>query len=321
MPIPKIFISHAHKDKLLVDAFVNLLTKAGIPEERIVSSSTPGTQLHTGNSLYTELRKALSHENLFVIFMLSENYYASPVCLSEMGAAWIRDVKCEIILLPGFEFGQVKGVICEKNMIGIALDVYDKESADRFNHLRNDLSAFGFSPSPDKWNLAILDFYAAVETYKNLYKNGVVLDMTDVRSYCIDDADNVGCQVIKRQSSKEKTTTIVDFNKTTSKLCSIVYRIEQKDWSAMEKSSKSLCFEAYADIKDLRAEVELHLADRNEQIPVLIADDTLSFRIPLSCFTSSVGAWKEVKEICFLFRKKHTNKRVTVVINNLRLEG
>ena len=236
MPIPKIFISHAHKDKLLVDAFVNLLTKAGIPEERIVSSSTPGTQLHTGNSLYAELRKALSHEKLFVIFMLSENYYASPVCLSEMGAAWIRDVKCEIILLPGFEFGQVKGVICEKNMIGIALDVYDKESADRFNHLRNDLSAFGFSPSPDKWNLAILDFYAAVETYKNLYKNGIVLDMTDVRSYCIDDADNVGCQVIKRQSSKEKTTTIVDFNKTTSKLCSIVYRIEQKDWSAMEKS-------------------------------------------------------------------------------------
>lgn len=321
MSIPKIFISHAHKDKLLVDAFVNLLTKAGIPEEQIVSSSTPGMQLHTGNSLYAELRKELSHEKLFVIFMLSENFYASPVCLNEMGAAWIRDVKCGIILLPGFAFGLVKGVICEKDLIGIALNAYDKESADRFNHLRNDLTAFGFSLSPDKWNLSVLDFYAAVETYRNQYINGVVLDMTDVRSYCIDDADNDGCRVIKRQSSKEKTTGIVDFNKTTSKLCSIVYRIEQKDWSAMDKNGKSLCFEAYADIEDLRAEVELHLADRNEQVPVSIADDTLSFSIPLSRFTSSVGAWKEVKEICFLFRKKHINEKVTVVIKNLRLEG
>lgn len=321
MAVPKIFISHAYKDRFLVDAFVNLLTKSGIPEEQIVCSSTPGTQLHTGNSLYTELRKELSHEKLFVIFMLSENFYASPVCLNEMGAAWIRDVKCRIILLPGFAFGQVKGVICEKDLIGIALDAYDKASADRFNHLRNDLAAFGFTLSSDKWNLAILDFYASVEAYKNQHINGVVLDMTDVRSYCIDDADNDGCRVIKKQSSRTKTTAVVDFDKTTSNLCSVVYRIEPKDWSAMDRNSKSLCFEAYSDIEDLRAEVELHLADRNEQVLVSIADDTLSFRIPLSRFTSSVGAWKKVKEICFLFHKKHINEKVTVVIEDLRLEG
>ena len=321
MPVPKIFISHANKDKLIVDAFVNLLTKAGIPEEQIVSSSTPGTQLHTGKSLYAELKKELSQEKLLVIFMLSENFYASTVCQNEMGAAWFRGVTCEVVLLPGFTFGQVKGVICENNLIGIALDTYDKESADRFNHLRNDLTMFGFTLSADNWNLAILDFYVAVENYKSQHRNDIVLDMTDVEGFCIGETVTNGCRVIRKHSSKEKTTVIVDFDKTNSTLCSIVYHVEQKDWSALHKNSISLCFNAYSDIEDLHAEVELHLADRNKQVPVSITDDTLEFRIPLSRFTSSIGAWKEVREIGFLFRKEYIHEKVTVVIENLRLEG
>lgn len=320
MGIPKVFISHAYKDRLLVDAFVNLLTKAGIAEEQIVCSSTSGTQLHTGNSLYAELRKELINENVFVIFMLSENFYASPVCLNEMGATWIRDAKCHVILLPGFTFGQMKGVICEKGLIGISLDTYDKPSVERFNHLRCDLGAFGFKLSCGKWDLAILDFYAVVETYKKQLTDGITLNMADVRSYCIGDTDNDGCRVIKKESSKFQTTTIVDFDKTTSKLCSVVYGIEQKDWSSLDKKGTLLCFDAYADIENLRAEVELHLADRNEQIPILITDDTTSFRIPLSHFTSSVNAWKEVKEVCVLFRKKYIGEKVKIVIEKLHLD-
>mgnify|MGYP003291373638 CR=1 FL=1 len=191
MGMPKVFISHAYKDRLLVDAFVNLLTKAGIPEEQIVCSSTAGTQLHTGNSLYAELRKELTNDNVFVIFMLSENFYASPVCLNEMGAAWIRDAKCHVILLPEFTFGQMKGVICEKGLIGIPLDSYDRPAVERFNHLRCDLATFGFILSFDKWDLAILDFYRAIDVYKKKFKDGIVIDMADVRSYCIDDADTL----------------------------------------------------------------------------------------------------------------------------------
>lgn len=249
MDVRKVFISHSYKDRLLVDAFVNLLTKAGIPEEQIVCSSTAGTQLHTGNSLYAELRKELTNDNVFVIFMLSENFYTSPVCLNEMGAAWIRDAKCHV-----------------------------------------------------------------------KFKDRIVLDMADVRSYCIDDADNDGCRVIKKESSKDKTTAVVDFEKTSSKLCSVVYRIEQKDWLSLDKKGTLLCFDAYADIENLRAEVELHMADRNEQIPILITDDTTSFRIPLSHFSSSVGAWKEVKEVCVLFRKKYIGEKVKIVIEKLHLD-
>lgn len=301
MGVPKVFISHAYKDKLLVDAFVNLLTKAGVPEVQIVCSSTPGTQLHAGSSLYSELRKELTNDNVFVIFMLSENFYASPVCLNEMGAVWIRDSKCQVILLPGFSF--------------------DEETVDRFNQLRGDLVKHRFTLSVDKWDIAMVAFFSAVESYKKQLAGEAILDMTDVKGYCVGDADNDGCRIIMRKSSKIMTTTVVDYDKTSAKLCSVVYRIEQKDWKSMDKNGKSLCFEAHADIEDLRTEVELHLADRNEQVPILLTDDTQSFRIPLSHFTSSVDAWKEVKEVCFLFWKKYINNRTTVVIENLRLEG
>lgn len=320
MGMQKVFISHAYKDKLLVDAFVDLLTKAGIPEAQIVCSSTPGTQLHTGTSLYAELRKELSNNNVFVIFMLSENFYASPVCLNEMGAVWIMKSECQIILLPGFTFKQVEGVICEKGLIGIALDVYDEPSIARFNHLRNDLVEYGFTLNFDKWDRAIWNFFLAVEAYKKQFLEKIVLDMSDAISCCIDDSDNDGCRIIKRKSSKTETTAVVDFDKTNSKCCSVVYRINQKDWASMFKNGSVLCFEAYTESEYLRAEVELHLADRNEQVQISLTDDVQSFCIPLSRFTAAVSAWKEVKEICFLFRKKYTREKTTIIINDLRLE-
>ncbi len=320
MEIPKIFISHAYKDKLLVNAFVNMLTKAGVPESQIVCSSTPGTQLNAGSNLYSELRKELTNDNVYVIFMLSENFYASPVCLNEMGAVWIRGSKCQVILLPGFSFEEMKGVIREKSLIGIALDTYDEATVDRFNQLRGDLVKHEFTLSLDKWNIAMVAFFSAVECYKKQLAGEVTLDMTDVKCYCIDDTKNDGCQVIEGKSSKAMTTTVVDFDKTTSKLCSVVYRIEQKNWTSMDKNKKSLCFEAYANIQELRVEVELHLADREEQVPIVLTGGAQSFCITLSHFTSSTCAWKEVKEVCFLFRKEYINDKTTVVIENLRLE-
>lgn len=105
MGVPKIFISHAYKDRLLVDAFVNLLTKAGVPEEQIVCSSTPGTQLYVGTSLYSELKKELTSENVFVIFMLSENFmqvrFASTKWeLPGFKMPNARSFSCRVFLLP-----------------------------------------------------------------------------------------------------------------------------------------------------------------------------------------------------------------------------
>lgn len=163
MGIPKVFISHSYKDKLLVDALVELLVSAGIDKQKIIASSTPGTQIHTGKSLYRELRTELSNNKAFVIFMLSDNFYSSPVCLNEMGAAWIKRLKYRFMILPGFSFSNIRGVICEDSQVGFSLSLDNDEITSRFEHLRVDLEDhFGISIHKDTWKIAISDFFSVV---------------------------------------------------------------------------------------------------------------------------------------------------------------
>ncbi len=60
-------------------------------------------------------------EDITVFYMLSDNYYESPYCLNEMGAAWIALNDFSIFLLPNFS-GDIRGVIdCNKK--GYSLNV------------------------------------------------------------------------------------------------------------------------------------------------------------------------------------------------------
>ena len=319
---PKVFISHAYKDRLLVDALVELLVKSGIKSEQIVSSSTPGTQLHTGKPLYEMLRQELSNENVFVIFMLSDNFYSSKVCLNEMGAAWIQQSDCEMIILPGFSFSKVEGVICEKNLVGIALDNYDKATAERFDHLRTDLSKhFGYELSTFGWNLAILDFFKAVETYKKQLIPKSPISMKDCENVCINDIKRDGCFILGAESSSNKTTAIIDFSLTTSSLCSVIFHTSVYDWNAYVNEKKLQCFEIYADAQNIQAEVEMHLAKgRNIRTPIIITGNILAYRIPLSQFAVSENTWNDVTQVCFLFSNDTIKSKTKIIIENLRLE-
>lgn len=317
----KVFISHAYKDRKIVDAFVDLLIKAGIQENRIVCSSTPGTQIHTGKPLYAELRRELSNEKVFVIFMLSDHFYASSVCLNEMGAAWIMNVKSEMILLPGFGFEKVNGVICEKNLVGISLKTYDKASVDRFAHLRENLVNHGFKVSAKRWNLAVMDFFSVVETYSQEHTPQSPISMKSCRCLCIGDDNNYGCEVSGMESNELRTTANIDFNSTSSDLCSIVFYSEVYDWRTYLKNKALLCFDICSDGNTYPAEVEMHLArGRNISSPIMVTNRKVSYRIPLSQFTESESAWCDTSEICFLFRKNNMNIQSKVVIENLRLE-
>ena len=46
-----------------------------------------------------------------VIFVLSKNFYDSPVCLCEMGATWVLAKEHIPILIPPFGYQDVQGVI------------------------------------------------------------------------------------------------------------------------------------------------------------------------------------------------------------------
>lgn len=133
----KIFISHAENDQNVVKHFVDLLRKQGVKQEHLFCSSYQGFGIPLGEKIYDYLRSEFARYNLFVIFMLSNNYYSSPACLNEMGATWVNYNEYQQILLPGFNFDNVKGAI-EPSKISFKLD--DKENRKyRLTELKDSL--------------------------------------------------------------------------------------------------------------------------------------------------------------------------------------
>lgn len=122
----KLFISHSTDDKEIVDKLVALLEKLGVKKEQLFCSSISGYGIPQGSGdLYQYIRNEMSNDNLFVIMMLSKNYYSSPVCLNEMGAAWIKQSTYQSILLPGFDYPDVQGAI---NPRDISFKLSDREN-------------------------------------------------------------------------------------------------------------------------------------------------------------------------------------------------
>lgn len=131
---PKIFISHSTNDKPIVEKFVILLEQIGVKQENLFCSSVVGYGIPQGSgNIFDYIRNEMTNDNLFVIMMLSDNYYNSYVCLNEMGAAWIKKSEYQSILLPGFSFSNIGGAINPSDM-SFKLD--DKEHR---NHSLNEL--------------------------------------------------------------------------------------------------------------------------------------------------------------------------------------
>lgn len=161
----KVFISHASTDKPFVELLVNLLEDIGLSENEIVCSSIPGYGIPLGKDIYDWLSEQFQNCELHIIFVLSENYYNSVACLNEMGAAWVLKQKYDMLLLPEFDFPQIKGAI-NPQQIGIKLDSDPTELNQRLNELKDGLiEEFGLkSLSASKW-----------ERHRNEFTNKIVI--------------------------------------------------------------------------------------------------------------------------------------------------
>lgn len=108
--LEKIFISHASEDEPLVSAVVNLLSLIGVPDKQIFCTSLPGYDIDLGDNWLDTLKKEIT-DGVLVLFVLSENYFQSTICLCEMGAAWALSKKHIPILLPTIDFEKARAVI------------------------------------------------------------------------------------------------------------------------------------------------------------------------------------------------------------------
>ena len=131
---PKIFISHSLRDKEYVAKLVALFDDMGLNQTQVFCSSLPGYDIPVGKDIFDFLREQFHEYRLHVIIVHSTNYYQSPVCLNEMGAAWVLRSNCTSFLLPGFGFDGMRGVV-NQNEIAIKLDNDETELQDKLNQL------------------------------------------------------------------------------------------------------------------------------------------------------------------------------------------
>lgn len=105
--IKRIFISHSRKDSAFGDAVVKLLRGIGLDQKQIIYTSDPQYGIPPGQNIFSYLRDQIN-DDTYMIYLLSDNYYNSIVCLNEMGAAWVRQADALMLLLPGFDTGNPK---------------------------------------------------------------------------------------------------------------------------------------------------------------------------------------------------------------------
>lgn len=155
----KVFISHSSQDKDYVKLFAELLEDIGLPEGSIICTSVPEYGIPNDQRIYDWLRYQFLNCELRVIYVLSKNYYNSPACLNEMGAAWVTKSTDTIVLLPGFSFSDIKGCV-DGTKIGIDLGGDEAELKVRLGGLKDNLiREFGLANMTEaKWERHRDDF-------------------------------------------------------------------------------------------------------------------------------------------------------------------
>ncbi|WP_374252881.1 toll/interleukin-1 receptor domain-containing protein [Acinetobacter brisouii] len=108
--LKKVFISHATKDRKIVEELIDLLETIGINSTQIFCSSFEGYGIPLGEDFLATIKQELSAEVL-VLFVITNNFYASKVCLCEMGAAWALSKGHIPIVVPPLSYSDIQGVI------------------------------------------------------------------------------------------------------------------------------------------------------------------------------------------------------------------
>ncbi len=133
----KVFISHSSKDKLFVKALVELLEFLGInSKEKLLCSSVTGYGVPIRENICDYIFKQFEEYQLIVLVVHSDSYYSSPLSLNEMGAAWVVRSKIYSMLVKGFDFGKMEGVV---NGVDVAIKVDADDAKERMNQLKDDL--------------------------------------------------------------------------------------------------------------------------------------------------------------------------------------
>lgn len=118
----RVFISHAHADKSLVDALVDLIeTGIGVPSKDIFCTALEGLGIPAGASFIDYIKQQIRRPDV-VLLLITENYLKSRFCLAEMGAAWAMSHRVIPLIFGGMSPSEVGGVLGATQILKIGED-------------------------------------------------------------------------------------------------------------------------------------------------------------------------------------------------------
>lgn len=94
----EVFISHSTKDKEIAELYQQLLTSTdAYVRQGIFLSSDNNSSIQGGDDISETISKSLKSAHI-IIYLLTENFFDSIFCISELGAGWIQNDGSKILL-------------------------------------------------------------------------------------------------------------------------------------------------------------------------------------------------------------------------------
>lgn len=135
---PLLFISHSSDDKPFVEELVELFEAIGFNNKNMFCSSVPGYGIKVNDDIFETLWSLFNNYDIYVVFVLSHNFYRSPVCLNEMGAAWVLKNDYTCILTCDMEYSNIKGVVSNRKVC--IKGAFDDDNKGKLNELKDELA-------------------------------------------------------------------------------------------------------------------------------------------------------------------------------------
>lgn len=164
-----VFLSHKSESKPYADAIASLIRGLGVPNDKLVYTSHPLHKIPLDKNIYEYLRSKIN-SNVFVIFLWSNEYLMSPVCMNEMGAAWITQKDYTNIYVPDFNFNNPKYRECvvDTDKMGAVLRNDKNCKIDMIKLKDKILSMFNLNVTEENSTYLIDEFMESIAKLNNI---------------------------------------------------------------------------------------------------------------------------------------------------------
>jgi hypothetical protein len=236
--VKTIFISHATKDKEIIDAFVDIILHGAlsVPIDKIFCVSTDGTKIKSGADWRDSINESLLSAKVNFL-IITPNYKESEICLNEMGAAWVTSATVLPLIVDPINYKTV-GIIQEPNQIEKLLD---EKSLDKIKDIvQEKLEIPPTLIKSDRWTVKKKEFLLRINKHLITTPFEVPMDRKAFNALIKEKADLEKTVNNLIEEKAELESLIKDLKKTKDKT-EVTAIIKSRNPSTQFQEFKELC--------------------------------------------------------------------------------